>query len=94
VSRELGEFVATVAQQAAQAAVDRAVASMAAYGVAAGNPVADPDGSGRNVVDVTIGGVTWPAVPIRTGETIASGNKVLILMFGMTHVSGWLVLRA
>lgn len=91
--RELGQFVAEEARRAAREAVQQALATLWAYGVAASSPVADPDGSGRQVVDVTVGSVTWPAVPVRTGETITQGDQVLVWMGGIPHVAGWLVIR-
>lgn len=94
MSRDIGVFVAEIARRVALEAAQEALARTWAYGSAASAPVADPDGTGRQVVDVQIGGTTWPAIPVRTGETVAQGDQVLVLMGGVRHKSGWLVLRA
>lgn len=93
MSQQLGQFVAEVARRVVKEALQEWTAGLAAYGTA-GTPTADPDAPGRQVVDVTIGSTTWPAVPVRQGESIAAGDRVLVLMLGQASVSGWLVLKA
>lgn len=94
MDEHLGALVARVARLAAREEVEAAVASIATLGTAASAPYADPDGSGRTVVDVQIGNDVWPAVVVRSGESIAQGDRLIVLMFGHRHSSGWLVMKA
>jgi hypothetical protein len=61
------------------------------WAVAASAGYADPDGSGIQVVDVSINSVTVK-VPLRSGDTVAIGNKLLLLRV-TEDPSGWLAIK-